>query len=86
MTTLTFPLGQRVPQPDFQALRSSLKGDIHLKGDQKSVDSPNSSVQVADSNRIFARRFADQSKIFNGAIRTKAIALAIPEDASDVSK
>ncbi|KAF9649484.1 hypothetical protein BDM02DRAFT_3113707 [Thelephora ganbajun] len=30
--------------------------------------------------------FADQSRIFNGAIITKATALALPEDASDVSK
>ena len=33
-----------------------------------------------------ACRFADQSKVFNGAIKTRAIALALPQDASDVSK
>jgi len=44
------------------------------------------SPEIINSDQFSDHRFANQSKIFNGAIKTKAIALALPEDASDVSK
>lgn len=87
MTTLTPPIDQKALQPQFQALRDSLKGDLHFPGDQTCVVSfERPFVGIVDPYRFTVFRFADQSKIFNGAIRTKAIALALPEDASDVSK
>ena len=87
MTTLTSPLDQRVSQPHLQALRDSLKGHLHFPGDQTCVAFLEMIfIVITNRDQFFAHRFADRSKIFNGAIRTRAIALALPEDASDVSK
>ena len=87
MATQTSPPDQRAPQPPLQTLSDSLRGDLHFAGDQTCVDSLEVfPVAIVDSDRFSACRFTDQSKIFNGTIRTKAIALALPEDAADISK
>jgi len=87
MTTPASPPDNQIPLPLLEALRDSLKGHLHFPGDQTCVDPLEvPPVGITNSARFSAHRFADQSKIFNGAIRTKAIALALPEDASDVSK
>ncbi|KAF9783970.1 hypothetical protein BJ322DRAFT_888554 [Thelephora terrestris] len=90
MTTPGFPPSQQVPQPHFQALKASLKGSVYFAGDQSCVASAPKPLSLR-GHRLSrpnspSRRFADHSKIFNGAIRTRAVAVAIPEDASDVSK
>lgn len=87
MSTLTFPPGQQIPQPHFQALQDSLRGSVYFAGDQTCVALLKALFfGIDNSDQFLFRRFADHSKIFNGAIRTKAVAVAMPEDASDVSK
>jgi len=38
MTTLASPLDNQIPQPLLEALRDSLKGDLHFPGDQRCVE------------------------------------------------
>ena len=75
-TSASFSSPQRLAQRRIPLSRRPDVRDSLLSGSSTRIDSPSFTVC----------RFADQSKISNGTIRTKAIALALPEDASDVSK
>ena len=72
-----------LPKELYDELGSSIRGDIYARN-EPGYDA--SSLIIHVSLAHFLRRFEDYSTIFNGNVKSTSKIVAVPLDASDISK
>lgn len=73
--------GFSMSSPPFEELQSSTRGELFLVGDSKCLQLRRLCIQYLQLGS-----FRDASTIFNGNVKTTALAVACPLDAEDISK